>query len=133
MPEQDIVQGVQKLQEEYKALRKKVEELQEFYLTSMGKELVGKAKGSKIVEIVKGLSQQDTLKLAQLLVNANEALAVVLVSRDANFVVAMSGKMSSYNAKNAIQTMLSFVKEAVAEAKKLDKPNCRAWMGSMWR
>ncbi|QQR92116.1 MAG: alanine--tRNA ligase [Candidatus Iainarchaeum archaeon] len=123
VPEQDIVQGVQKLQEEYKALRKKVEELQEFYLTSMGKELVGKAKGSKIVEIVKGLSQQDTLKLAQLLVNANEALAVVLVSRDANFVVAMSGKMSSYNAKNAIQTMLSFVKgsgggsEKVGQAK----------------
>ncbi len=125
VPEQDIVSGVQKMQEEYKQLRKKVEELQEFYLTNMGKELMSKVKGSKIVEQVKGLSQADTLKLAQLLVNNNEALAVVLVSRDANFVVAMSGKMSTFNAKNAIQTMLSFVKgsgggsEKVGQAKLL--------------
>ncbi|MEK6902351.1 MAG: alanine--tRNA ligase-related protein, partial [archaeon] len=123
--EQDLETAAQNLMEEYKQSRKKIEQLQEYYLAGLATQVKAKAKGSKIVEIIDDLDADALLKLGQLLVNQNPTLSVVLVSRSAKTVVALRGSASTFNAKTAIQQILAFAKgsgggsESVGQAKLL--------------
>lgn len=121
--EQDLEKAAQNLMDEYKSARKEAEDLKEFYLKSVAAELKSKVKGSKLVETLDNLSATDLQKLAQLLVNQNPTLGVVLISKSAMVVVAMSGSASMFNAKSAIQHILAHAKgsgggsEKVGQAK----------------
>lgn len=108
--EQDLEKAAQNLMDEFKRARKEAEDLKAFYLKSVAEELKAKAKGSKLIEVVDNLSAADLQTLAQMLVNQNPTLGVVLVSKSANAVVVMSGSASTYNAKNAIQQILAHAK-----------------------
>lgn len=120
--EQDLEKAAQNAIDEAKMWRKQAEALMEEKLQNDVITFKSKAKGSKIIEHVE-YSQESTMKLAQLLVNQNPTLSVVLVSIPAKFVVAMSGSASMFNAKNAIQQILAYAKgsgggsEKVAQAK----------------
>lgn len=122
--EQDLEKAAQNAIDEAKMWRKQAESLMEEKLQNDVITFKSKAKGSKIIEHV-SYSQDSTMKLAQLLVNQNPTLSVVLVSAPAKFVVAMSGSASMFNAKNAIQQILAYAKgsgggsEKVAQAKLL--------------
>ncbi len=122
--EQDLEKAAQNVMESNKLLRKQVEMFMEAELQNKSIELKSHAKGSKIIAHV-AYSQEDTMKLAQLLVNQNSTFSVVLVSDVAKFVVAMSGPASSFNAKLAIQNILAYAKgsgggsEKVGQAKLL--------------
>ncbi|MFH0970644.1 MAG: alanine--tRNA ligase [Candidatus Diapherotrites archaeon] len=117
--EQDLEKTAQNMMDEYKQARKKVEQLQEYYLRGIAKELKGKAKGSKIIEKLDEMEPDALLKLGQIIVNENPMLSVVLVSNSAKMIVVMSGSGSTFNAKNAIQHILSFVKGSGGGSEKL--------------
>jgi alanyl-tRNA synthetase len=123
--EQDLEKAAQNLMDEYKASRKKIEQLEEYYLSGIANDLKARAKGSKIVEIIEDLEPEPLLKLGQMLVNQNPTLGIVLVSKSAKMVIAMSGSASMFNAKNAIQSILAHAKgngggsEKVGQAKLL--------------
>jgi alanyl-tRNA synthetase len=120
--EQDLEKAAQNAVDEAKMWRKQAEALMEEHLSRQAVELKTQAKGSKLIAHVQH-SQENTMKLAQLLVNQNPAFAVVLVSDTAKFVIAMSGSASSFNAKLAIQNILAYAKgsgggsEKVGQAK----------------
>jgi len=125
VPEKDIVVGIQKMQDEFKRSRKRAEELQHYYLKGLAQELKAKVKGSKIVEKIDSaeIDAKSLNQLAQILVNENPTFGVVLVGTKAQMVVAMSGQASTFNAKDAIQIVLSHAKgtgggsEKVGQAK----------------
>lgn len=120
--EQDLEKAAQNLVEESKMWRKQAEALIEEQLSRQAVELKSHAKGSKLIAHVQH-TQENTMKLAQLLVNQNPTMAVVLISDSAKFVSAMSGSASSFNAKHAIQNILAYAKgsgggsEKVGQAK----------------
>lgn len=120
--EQDVVKATQNLVHEHKMARKQVEMLKEYYLSGLAQDLKAKTKGSKIIEKL-DVSMEDTQKMAQFLVNKNPALVVILVSKLDLSVIVMVGSASTYSAKQAIQTILSFTKgngggsEKVGQAK----------------
>jgi alanyl-tRNA synthetase len=121
--EQDLETAAKNLMDDYKASRKKIDQLEEYYLAGIANELKARAKGSKIVEVIEDLEPNPLMKLGQLLVNQNPTFAVVLVSKSAKMLVVMRGNASMFNAKTTIQNILSFVKgsgggsESVGQAK----------------
>jgi alanyl-tRNA synthetase len=122
--EQDLEKAAQNAIDEAKMWRKQAEALIEEQLSRQAIELKSQAKGSKLIAHVQH-TQENTMKLAQLLVNQNPTFAVILISDAAKFVIVMSGSASSYNAKLAIQNILAYAKgsgggsEKVGQAKLL--------------
>ncbi|MEK6970521.1 MAG: alanine--tRNA ligase, partial [archaeon] len=108
--EQDLEKAAQNLMDDYKGARKKVEQLEEYYLSGIADELKARAKGSRIVEVIQDIEPGPLQKLGQLLVNRDPTLSVVLVSKSALTLIVMRGSASTFNAKTAIQHILSFVK-----------------------
>lgn len=121
--EQDLETAAKNLMEDYKASRKKIEQLEEYYLVGIANDLKARAKGSKVVEVIEDIEPEALMKLGQMLVNQNPTLSVVLVSKSAKTLVALRGSASTFNAKTAIQQILTFVKgsgggsEIVGQAK----------------
>jgi alanyl-tRNA synthetase len=112
VPEHDLVVGTKKILENYKKARKKTAELQEYYLKGVANELKFHIKGSKLVRLVENddVNAENLTQLAQILVNENPTLGVVLVGKASKMAVAMSGKASEFDAKKAIQLVLSHAK-----------------------
>ncbi len=121
--EQDLETAAKNLMEDYKVSRKKIDQLEEYYLAGIANDLKARAKGSKIVEVIEDIEPNPLMKLGQMLVNQNPTFAVVLVSKSAKMLVVMRGSASMFNAKTTIQNILSFVKgsgggsESVGQAK----------------
>lgn len=121
--EQDLETAAKNLMEDYKASRKKIDQLEEYYLAGIANDLKARVKGSKIVEVIEDIEPNPLMKLGQMLVNQNPTFAVVLVSRSAKMLIVMRGSASMFNAKTTIQSILSFVKgsgggsESVGQAK----------------
>lgn len=126
--EQDLEKAAQNLVDENKMWRKQAEGLMEEQLQRQAVELKAQAKGSKLIARV-SLTQENTMKLAQVLVNQNPTFAVVLISDSAKFVVAMSGSASVFNAKNAIQTILTYAKGSGGGSEKVGQAKLQSMDG----
>ncbi|MDZ4256946.1 MAG: hypothetical protein U1C71_05015, partial [archaeon] len=127
--EQDVETAAQKMREEYKNARKKAEGLQAYYLEGVSAELKTKVKGSKLVERIRELEPDALLKLGQMLINQNPTLGIVLVSESEKMVIAMSGSASTFNAKNAIQTILSHTKGSGGGSEKMGQARLQSLDG----